>query len=78
MKQILAGAFVAFAFASPALAGTCNGVGSWTSCTDDKGNNTQIWNYGNGNYNTMTTDKKGNSRTEYYHNWNEDQGDGNN
>lgn len=75
MIRIISISATAALISTSAIAGVCNGVGDWTSCTNNDGSRTQIWNYGNGNYNTMTTDKNGNSKTEYYHNWNEDSGE---
>lgn len=68
----LAGASMIILMASSAFAGVCNGVGGWTSCTDNNGNQTTIWNYGNGHINTQTTDRNGKTRSEYYYDWNKD------
>jgi hypothetical protein len=70
-KSAIIAASVFSLVSCPGIAGVCNSVGSHTYCSDEKGNQTSVWNYGNGNYNTQTTDSKGKTRSEYYHNWSE-------
>jgi len=55
---------------SPACAGMCNGVGGWTSGSDQNEIQTKIWNYENGHINAQTADSNDKSRSEYSYDWN--------
>lgn len=57
--------------ASPALAGVCNGVGDFTHCSGDNGEQTNIQRNGD-YYQVQTQDKNGNVKTEGYWNYNSD------
>ena len=57
--------------ASPALAGVCNGVGNYTYCSGDNGEQTSIQRNGD-YYQVQTRDRNGRTRTEGYWNYNND------
>ena len=75
MKHILAIVFVAIVTASPALAGVCNGVGGWTICTDDRGNQTSVQHMGGNSYQVQTYQKGQPPKTENFYNYNNNNDD---
>lgn len=55
----------------PAFAGVCNGVGDWTHCSGNDGSSTTIQRNGD-YYQVRTRDSRGNTKTEGYWNYNDD------
>ena len=72
MKYLIA--IAAIVFASPAIAGVCNGVGNYTHCSGDDGSQTNIQRNGD-YYQFETRDNRGNVKSGGYWNYNDDKGD---
>lgn len=62
---------IAILSASPALAAVCNSVGGFTHCSGDDGSQTNIQRNGD-YYQVQTRDRNGQTRTEGYWNYNND------